>query len=258
MKFHQIRSATAIIHYAGKKILIDPMLSAKGSFPGFPLTINRHLRNPLVELPVPVSEVIDVDAIIVTHTHEDHWDVAARALIPRDMLIFVQNIEDKNELASDGFINLQIIDNDTEYDGIRLIPTHCQHGSDEAFRNAAAAELLGEATGVILQSKHEKTVYIVGDTIWINDVEQVMQKYQPDIVILNTGYAQVENLGAIIMGKEDVLRTHNVLPNAHIIATHMEAVNHFGQTRKEIHEFVAHNNIADQVSIPEDGEVVTI
>ena len=31
MKFHQIRNATAIIHYAGKKILIDPMLSAKGS-----------------------------------------------------------------------------------------------------------------------------------------------------------------------------------------------------------------------------------
>ena len=59
MKFHQIRNATAIIHYAGKKILIDPMLSAKGSFPGFPLTMNRHLRNPLVDLPLPVSEVID-------------------------------------------------------------------------------------------------------------------------------------------------------------------------------------------------------
>lgn len=258
MKFHQIRNATAIIHYAGKKILIDPMLSAKGSFPGFPLTMNRNLRNPLVDLPLPVSEVIDVDAIIVTHTHEDHWDAAARALIPRDMLIFVQNTEDKNELARDGFINLQVLDNEIEYAGIRLIPTHCQHGSDEAFRNPAAAELLGEAMGVILQSDGEKTTYIVGDTIWINDVEQVMHKYQPDIVILNTGYAQVENLGPIIMGKEDVLRTHNILPKAHIISTHMESVNHFGQTRKEIHEYVDLNKITDQVSIPEDGEVVNL
>ena len=32
-----------------------------------------------------------------------------------------------------------------------------------------AAELLGEAMGVILQSDYEKTIYIVGDTIWIND-----------------------------------------------------------------------------------------
>ena len=47
-----------------------------------------------------------------------------------------------------------------------------------------------------------------------------MHKYQPDIVILNTGYAQVENLGPIIMGKEDVLRTHNILPKAHIISTY--------------------------------------
>ena len=238
MKFHQIRNATAIIHYAGKKILIDPMLSAKGSFPGFPLTMNRHLRNPLVDLPLPVSEVIDVDAIIVTHTHDDHWDAAARALIPRDMLIFVQNTEDKNELARDGFINLQVLDNEIEY--------------------AAAAELLGEAMGVILQSDGEKTIYIVGDTIWINDVEQVMHKYQPDIVILNTGYAQVENLGPIIMGKEDVLRTHNILPKAHIISTHMESVNHFGQTRKEIREYVDLYKITDQVSIPEDGEVVNL
>lgn len=133
-----------------------------------------------------------------------------------------------------------------------------KHGSDEAFRNPAAAELLGEAMGVILQSDGEKTIYIVGDTIWINDVEQVMHKYQPDIVILNTGYAQLENLEPIIMGKEDVLRTHNILPKAHIISTHMESVNHFGQTRKEIREYVDLNKITDQVSIPEDGEVVNL
>ncbi|HAH1219410.1 TPA: MBL fold metallo-hydrolase, partial [Escherichia coli] len=96
------------------------------------------------------------------------------------------------------------------------------------------------------------------DTIWINDVEQVMHKYQPDIVILNTGYAQLENLEPIIMGKEDVLRTHNILPKAHIICTHMESVNHFGQTRKEIREYVDLNKITDQVSIPEDGEVVNL
>ena len=52
------------------------MLSAKGSFPGFPLTMKPPFTEPLVDLPLPVSEVIDVDAIIVTHTHDDHWDVA--------------------------------------------------------------------------------------------------------------------------------------------------------------------------------------
>ena len=33
MKITQIRNATLIIEYAGKRFLIDPMLGPKGSFP---------------------------------------------------------------------------------------------------------------------------------------------------------------------------------------------------------------------------------
>ena len=37
--------------------------------------LNSHLRNPLVELPMRAEDTFkDVDAIILTHTHEDHWD----------------------------------------------------------------------------------------------------------------------------------------------------------------------------------------
>ena len=55
VKFQQIRNATIKIDYAGTTFLIDPMLSAKGTWPGFPGTINDDLTNPLVDLPVPMS-----------------------------------------------------------------------------------------------------------------------------------------------------------------------------------------------------------
>ena len=73
----QVRNATLQINYAGKKLLVDPMLAKKGSFPGFPGTVNSHLRNPLVELPFEVEKIIEVDAIILTHLHPDHWDQEA-------------------------------------------------------------------------------------------------------------------------------------------------------------------------------------
>ena len=87
MNIMQIRNATQVIAYAGKRFLIDPMLAEKDAYPGFAGTARAHLRNPLVELPVPIERLLDVDAIIVTHTHPDHWDDAAAAAIPKSMLI---------------------------------------------------------------------------------------------------------------------------------------------------------------------------
>jgi L-ascorbate metabolism protein UlaG (beta-lactamase superfamily) len=38
-----------------------------------------------VELPFSRETIIDVDAVIVTHTHDDHWDEAAIAAIPKTL-----------------------------------------------------------------------------------------------------------------------------------------------------------------------------
>ena len=50
MKITQIRSATIIIHYQNYKILVDPMLSRKGTKPRF-LYLKKTNKNPQVELP---------------------------------------------------------------------------------------------------------------------------------------------------------------------------------------------------------------
>ena len=59
------------------------MLAEKGRYAGFEGTLNSHLRNPLVELPMKAEDTFkDVDAIILTHTHEDHWDEVAQKILP--------------------------------------------------------------------------------------------------------------------------------------------------------------------------------
>ena len=99
MKIKQIRNATLKIQYAGKTILVDPMLSKKGELPVFgPPTVPFHPtsenleNNPLVELPIPAEEVLEgVDAVIVTHMHIDHWDPAAVELIDEELPLYSQN-----------------------------------------------------------------------------------------------------------------------------------------------------------------------
>jgi phosphoribosyl 1,2-cyclic phosphodiesterase len=73
----QVRNATLRIDYGGVRFLVDPLLGDKDAYPGFEGTANSQRRNPLVPLPMPLASIIDVDAVIVTHLHPDHWDEAA-------------------------------------------------------------------------------------------------------------------------------------------------------------------------------------
>lgn len=257
MKFQQIRNATAIIDYAGKRFLIDPMLSPKGAFPAFPGTVNDHLTNPMVELPVPMGDILAVDAVIVTHTHEDHWDETAKQRIPKDKPLFVQNEQDAAQIRGEGFTDVRILGTDSVFESVSLIKTAGQHGSDEIMASPAG-ELLGEVCGVVFTHPDEKTVYLAGDTIWNAYVQDSLSKHKPDIVILNAGDARLPDLGSIIMGKEDVHKVHLAAPHATLIATHMESVNHATLSRDELRAFASDRGMSARLLVPEDGETCSL
>lgn len=256
MKLTQIRNATLILEYAGTRFLIDPIMADKEAWPGFPGTARSHLRNPRVALPVSVAELLDVDAVIVTHTHLDHWDEAAQQLIPKDKRIFAQHEADAELIRAQGFTNVQVLGTENSYKGMTIIKTDGQHGSDEAYANPEMAALLGDACGLVFRHVDEKTIYIAGDTIWVKPYLESLQTHKPDVVVVNAGFAQVDGYGAIIMGTEDILRTHQVLPEAIVVASHLEAINHCILTREEIRAFVRQKAIQQSVRVPEDGETL--
>lgn len=39
------------------------------------------VRQPRVDLPISIDQTVKTDAVILTHTHEDHWgEIAAKSL----------------------------------------------------------------------------------------------------------------------------------------------------------------------------------
>jgi len=253
VKFQQVRNATIKVEYAGTTFLVDPMLAKKGTYPGFEGTYNSHLRNPLVELPFSVEEVIKADAVIVTHLHLDHWDDAAKQLVPKKMPVFAQNEEDAASIRQEGFTDVRVLTEDTVFNGTRLSRTGGQHGNDKMV---ADLPVLGKVSGVVFQRPGYKTVYVAGDTIWNRPVEEAISKYQPDAIILNTGYARIPGYdGSIIMGKEDLYRAYQAAPQAKVIGSHMESVNHGMQSRQDLRDYIVEKGMDRQrVLIPGDGE----
>lgn len=251
----QVRNATIQINYAGKKLLVDPMLAKKGAYPGFDGTVNSQLRNPLVELPFAVDKILDVDAILVTHLHPDHWDEEAQKVIPKDKLIFAQNKTDAAQLKIQGFRNVTVLTDNTKWGDITLIKTKGQHGTDDTMKSYG--KVLGEVSGFVMTHASEKSIYVAGDTIWNTDVDEVLLKFKPGIIILNAGAATITGSPPIIMGKEDVLKASKNAPSSQVIATHMEAVNHATLSRKELRDFLEKNQALANVKIPLDGEILT-
>ena len=257
ISYQHIRNATAKIEMAGSTFLVDPYLAPKGSYAGFEGTINSQKRNPLIDMKEPVEKVLEgVDAVIVTHTHADHWDEYAQKVLPKTLPIFVQNAGDAQIIRSQGFKDVRVLGKNTEFNQVKLSKTGGQHGTDQMYAIPQFAELLGEAMGVVMQADGEKTLYIVGDTIWNEEVEFALNRYKPEIIVMNTGYAQVEgNPDGIIMGKADVAKARQVAPQADIITVHMDAVNHAAVTSDEMRKFVKENKLS-KVAVPKESEVL--
>lgn len=272
MKITQIRNATLVIEYGGIKFLIDPMLASKESMPGFAGTVNSHLRIPTVALSTSMEKILDVDAVVVTHVHTDHWDQTAAETIPASLPVFVQHFGDKALISRAGYVSLddgamhhvegktfsdvRVLTGNPEFKGVKLRKVPGQHGSDAALQ--AAYDGLLEVCGVVFSHPEEKTLYLAGDTIWNDYVAANIATYRPEVIILNAGDAQIPGLGNIIMNADEVREVCKAAPSATIIATHFEAVNHAVAKREDLRRHVAEHNLSERVLIPEDGETCVL
>ena len=251
MKIQQIRNATIRIECAGKHFLIDPWFQKKGTGMSAPSPDPERAKipSPTTELPVPVEQIMEgIDAMIVTHIHPDHFDPETAAMLDKSIPVFAVNEETKSQIESFGYTSVAVLkDEGTDFDGVILIRTEAMHG--ESPERAA-----GAVCGVILQAAGEPTLYVAGDTIYYKGVEQTLERYHPDVVVLNACGAELMGLGRLIMGAEDVLNVCEAAPNATIIASHMDAVNHATVTRAELRDFLRKHGKDGHVLIPEDGE----
>ena len=247
MKIQLIRSATLKLFYSDLTILIDPCLATKHSRPSYA----GNSKNPLVDLPFGTDEIIsDVDLVLISHLHSDHFDPSARELLPKMIEVICQP-GDENEIAASGFEKITPITTSINRNGIRITQTACQHGEGEVLNE------MGTAIGFLIEAQNEPTIYWVGDTILTDAVINIATTRDPDVIVTHSCGAKWGDGVLIVMDDEQTIEMCKLNSKSTIIATHMESFDHSTVSRARLREYANKNGISDKkLLIPLDGEIV--
>jgi len=250
MKLELWRNATLVLQIDGKNVLIDPMLGPKGSLGSFPMTGNE-LLNPLVDLPFSEEELkeklSEIDAVAVTHLHPDHWDEKAMELLDKNIPLLCPEII-AEQISQAGFTNVISIKDAVTWENINISITEGRHGTGEI------GEKMGVVNGFVFQTE-EKSIYVVGDSIWYEGIAAEIDRYQPQHIILAGGAATFVVGDPIIMTASDIIRVCKHAPDASVWVTHLEAVSHCKESRSFIQDKINENNLQDRCFILQDGEI---
>ena len=248
MKIQLIRNATAKIEYGSKTFLTDPVFSKKNSLPSFA----GLEKNPLVDLPMSVQEIMeDIDGVIISHDHPDHFDSAAASDLPGDIPVFCQP-GDTEVIQRQGFVNVLPVETSRDWQELTLNRVSGRHGQGRM------GDMMGPVSGFVFRSESEPTVYWVGDSILCSEVKKNLEDYRPDIIITHSGGAAFPGQEPIIMDGQQTLDTLRAAPEAYLVAIHMEALDHCWLQRQALRDLIETSEISSsRLMIPEDGEIIS-
>jgi L-ascorbate metabolism protein UlaG (beta-lactamase superfamily) len=249
MKLELWRNATLVLQIGGKNILIDPMLGKKGSLGLFPMTDNE-LLNPLVDLPfteeILKEKLSEIDAVVVTHLHPDHWDEKAIEILDKNIpLLCPESIAE--QISQSGFTNIICIKDAVAWQNINISMTEGRHGTGEI------GEKMGVVNGFVFKTE-EKSIYVVGDSIWYEGIAAEIDRHQPQHIIVAGGAATFVVGDPIIMTASDIIKVCKHAPETYVWVTHLEAVSHCKENRSFIKDKINENNLQDRCFILQDGE----
>ncbi|MBF2715934.1 MBL fold metallo-hydrolase [Agrobacterium vitis] len=245
MEIELIRSATLRLKMAGLTLLIDPWLAAKGQGRSY----RGALTSPLVDLPIPVEQVIHgIDAVLVSHLHSDHFDDVAKQLLPPDISLFCHP-RDVAAIRAMGFSRVIGIESATQLGEVRLETTDGQHGPPEVLAD------MGDVSGFLLRAAAEPVLYWAGDTILCDAVRQVLVDHRPDVIVVHACGAEWNGCGPLVMDAAMVMEVLHLAPRAMVIATHLDAVDHATVSRADLAAAAQRQapEVRARLYIPADG-----
>lgn len=223
LKVTYLGGPTAIIEISGLRFITDPTFDPSDTT----YAIGPNLTVKKTADPV-LNEIGKIDIVLLSHDqHHDNFDAGGRELAShvertfttaagaerlKGTSIGLKTWESKSVTAPNG-------------DSIKVTSTPARHGP------AGIEKTSGDVTGFILTVTGENNfeIYITGDTVYYDGVEEVAKRFNPAYIFVFAGAAQPRGPYNVTMDTNDALDTSFVFPQSVIIPLHYEGWSHYTQ-----------------------------
>ena len=202
----------------------DPQGTERNEGPG-------HLLTKVMEPPIPADDIGRIDIALVSHAqHLDNLDNEGRRLLRKVGVTLTtpasaaMNLPGKDVRGLAPWASTVISNAHGEQLKITAMPA--VHTSNPALR-----EIVGEVTGFMLEWAGQTTgaFYISGDTVWIDEINEIARRYKVNAGILHLGSANVPAVGDnfLTMNAVDGVRAAQTLGLKNVYPAHFEGWRHF-------------------------------
>jgi len=220
-----IGGPTAILEYAGLRIVTDPTLDP-------PQVYEEPGTTTLVKTAGPAISRADlgpIDLVLLSHhSHKDNLDYEGLELIATGVSTLSTRAA-ANDLfggSVEGYDSWE----DQALGSITITAVPALHGPPGSEKHT------GTVTGFVLEAPGEPTIYISGDNASIPLVSQIADRFpEIDIALLFAGAARVPRIeGALTLTSTEAVTAARILGASRVVGLHTEHWEHFSESRADL------------------------
>lgn len=237
---------TTLIEYAGLRILVDPTFDPPSEYPVPVFDDYKMVKTD--HTAVTVAELGSLDVVLLSHDeHPDNLDIAGRAMLPTVPVVFT-TISGAGRLGGNarGLAYWEAVEVARPDGGsVTITGLPARHGPVEA------AEVNGDVIGFMLSADDLPSVYVSGDNLGMECVEQIADRFATvDVAVLFLGaarHAPILDNALVSMTSAEGAEAAKILGASRVVAAHFDGWAHFKEGRADIEDAFAVAGLADRL-----------
>jgi L-ascorbate metabolism protein UlaG (beta-lactamase superfamily) len=249
-------TATTLIRRSGFALLTDPNFLRRGqrAYLGHGLWSKRRTDPAIGPDTLP-----ELDAVVLSHLHGDHFDRIARRALPASVPIITtrhaaRRLGRRGFIAADGLATWASRRFQRGDSGLTITAMPGQHA-----RGAARALRLPPVMGSVLEftepGQAPYRIYISGDTLCYDELRSVGERFPAlDLALLHLGGTRIAGLLVTMDGRQGVDLLDLVRPR-HAVPIHNDDYGVFRSPRADFEREVARRQPDTTVRLLERGEL---